>query len=68
MGAAVIEHVTGPIAESPERLGKELRLPPLIGVRSARRGEYRILYEIIKDDGAIVVLDVQHRRDVYRSR
>lgn len=64
---AMIDHVDGPIAENPHRLGKVLRLPPLIGIHSARRGEYRILYKILEGDGTIVVIDVQHRRDAYRN-
>jgi len=65
--AAALEAILGPIAEAPRRAGKPL-VGELAGLYSARRGDYRVIYEI--DDGmhAVVVLRVQHRRDVYRPR
>ncbi len=36
------------------------------GSYSARRGSYRILYEIHDDEERIIVLRVAHRADVYR--
>ena len=65
VAAAVIEFLTGPLIANPRRVGKELRRE-LAGVYSARRGTYRILYRI--DDGAreVVILRIEHRRDVYR--
>ena len=44
-------------------LGKPL-VGPLKGLRSLGVGDYRIVYEKEKD--AIVVLTVNHRREVYR--
>jgi len=40
--AALYEHLTGPVAVSPRRLGKQPG-PPLGGVWVTRRGEYRAL-------------------------
>lgn len=40
----------------------------LEGVWSARRGAYRILYEIFEDDQVVLIHRVQHRRDAYRPR
>lgn len=57
----------GPIAENPQRLGKPL-VGDLEGLRSARRGDYRIIYEIFEDDQTVLIHRVQHRRDVYRPR
>ncbi len=37
---------------------------PLKGLRSLRVGEWRVIYEVRKD--AVVVLTVNHRREVYR--
>lgn len=65
--AAALESILGPTAGNPQRLGKPL-LGELEGLRSARRGEYRIIYEILEDDQVVLVRRVQHRRDVYRSR
>lgn len=65
--AAALESILGPIAGNPQRLGKPL-LGELEGLRSARRGEYRIIYEILEDDQVVVVHRVQHRRELYRPR
>lgn len=64
---AALAAILGPIADNPERLGKPL-LGELEGLHSARRGEYRIIYEIIEDHQIVLIHRVQHRRDVYRPR
>jgi mRNA-degrading endonuclease RelE of RelBE toxin-antitoxin system len=66
VSAAVIDFITGSLIENPHRVGRELR-NELTGIRSARRGSYRILYRI--DDGArtVTVLRIDHRADAYRS-
>lgn len=64
---AASEFITGALLENPRRVGKPLG-PPLEGVWSARKGPYRVLYEIDEDNKVVVVLHVGHRRDVYRSR
>jgi mRNA interferase RelE/StbE len=65
--AAAIAALQGPISDNPRRLGKPL-VGELAGLFSARRGDYRIIYEI--DDGAniVTVHRVQHRAAVYRPR
>lgn len=65
VAAAVIEFMTGPLVENPHRVGKQLRRE-LVGVWSARRGTYRVLYRINDDAGEVVVVRIDHRRDVYR--
>ena len=67
VAAAMVEFITGPLHESPRRVGKELQRE-LIGIWSARRGPYRILYEIDEPSREVRVLDVDHRFDVYRRR
>ena len=64
---AALESIFGPIADNPQRLGKAL-VGELEGLRSARRGDYRIIYEIIEGDQVVLIHRVQHRRDVYRPR
>lgn len=64
---AALAAIFGPIAENPQRLGKPL-VGELKGLRSTRRGDYRIIYEIFEDDQTVLIHRVQHRRDVYRSR
>ncbi len=62
---AVIEFMYGPLAENPAQVGKPLH-GDLAGLHGARRGDYRILYEIRADEELVIVHRVAHRRDVYR--
>ncbi len=64
---AAIALMAGAMAESPRRVGKPL-VGDLAGLWSARRGDYRIVYEIDDDARTLLVHRVQHRRDIYRSR
>lgn len=64
--AAVVEFVTGALVEKPRAVGHPLRRE-LIGLWVARRGPYRVVYEIDDDAGVVSVLRVDHRADVYRS-
>lgn len=41
IATACVEFIFGPLAESPHRVGKALR-DELAGLRSARRGDYRV--------------------------
>ena len=65
--AAVIEAILGTIAENPHRAGKPLR-GELEGLYSARRGDFRIIYEIDEDAEVVLVHRAQHRRTAYRPR
>ena len=64
---AALETVFGSIAENPLRLGKPL-VGELEALRSARRGDYRVIYEIPEDDETVLIHRIQHRRHVYRPR
>jgi mRNA interferase RelE/StbE len=65
--SAAIALMTGPMAEAPRRVGKPL-LGDLAGLWSARRGDYRVVYEIDDDTSTVIVHRVQHRGAVYRPR
>ncbi len=56
---AALESIFGPIAENPHRLSKPL-VGELGGLWSARRGDYRIIYEIIKDEQIVLIHRAQH--------
>jgi mRNA interferase RelE/StbE len=47
-------------------VGKSLK-GALKGLYSYRIGDYRIIYDVIKDRLAIRVVKVMHRREVYRG-
>lgn len=64
---AALAAILGPIAENPQRLGKPL-VGELEGLHSARRGDYRVIYEILDDQETVLIHRIQHRRDVYRPR
>jgi mRNA interferase RelE/StbE len=66
VAAAVYEFITGPLLREPYRVGKRL-LPPMEDLFSVRRGTYRIIYRIDDKNRVVTVVDVDHRRDVYRS-
>lgn len=76
----MLEFLNGDLLRTPRRVGHELQRE-LAGTWSARRGTYRILYEIHDradtdptpdtgpmDAGTVRVVDVDHRGDVYRRR
>jgi mRNA-degrading endonuclease RelE of RelBE toxin-antitoxin system len=66
VAAAAYEFITGPLLEEPHRVGKRL-LPPLADRFSARRGTYRVIYRIDDKTRVVTVVDIGHRRDVYRT-
>ncbi|MFD5175533.1 type II toxin-antitoxin system RelE/ParE family toxin [Nocardia sp. NPDC058379] len=65
VAAAAFEFTTGPLLENPFRVGKRLQ-PPLDDRFSARRGTYRVIYRIDDKRKVVTVVDVNHRRDIYR--
>lgn len=66
VAAAAYEFITGPLLREPHRVGKKL-LPPMDDRFSARRGTYRIIYRIDDKNRIVTVVDVDHRRDIYRT-
>ncbi len=66
VATAVVNFLTSALVQEPRRVGKPLR-GELAGLWSARRGTYRVLYRIDEDRREVIVLRVEHRRDVHRS-
>jgi mRNA interferase RelE/StbE len=62
---AVWEFIAGPLAGNPQRVGKQLVSPPFQGDWSARRGHYRVRYQIDDEKHAIIVIDIADRSDIY---
>lgn len=67
VAAAVVEFMVGPLCENPRRVGHQLQRE-LAGLWSARRGAYRVVYEIDDASHTVTVLRIDHRSDVYRPR
>lgn len=64
---AVVEFLHGPLADNPLRLGKPLR-GELAGSYSARRGTYRVLYDVDEHSREVRVFRVSARASAYRPR
>jgi mRNA interferase RelE/StbE len=61
------EFINGPLADNPQRVGKELD-KPYHGVYSARvMQEWRVLYVIDETQHRVTIRDISHRRDTYRA-
>ena len=67
VAAAIVEFMIGALVEAPRRVGHPLQRE-LAGLWAARRGPYRVIYEIDDDEIAVNVLRIDHRADVYRRR
>jgi len=67
VATAAHEFITSTLLEKPTQVGKPLLLPPYEGTWSARRGTYRILYEIDEGKSVVMVTAIEHRSDAYRS-
>ena len=65
--SAIIEFTYGELAAEPRRVGKPLARE-LAGSYSARRGPYRLIYDIDDEAQRVDVLRIDHRSDVYRPR
>lgn len=64
---AIVAFIYDVLPENPQRLGKPLRRE-LTSYRNARRGDYRVIYEIHDDAAEILVIRISHRSTVYRPR
>ena len=65
VATAVIDFLTTTLVARPQRVGKPLR-GDLAGIWSARRGTYRVLYRLRESPREVIVVRIDHRRDVYR--
>lgn len=62
---AVVDFIYGPLAATPHQVGKPLG-QEFAGLHSARRGAYRVIYEIDESDHSVTIVRVAHRSEVYR--
>lgn len=63
----VLTYVDERLSRQPQRLSKPLQ-GGLEGLRSARSGDYRVLFSLDEDHQHIVIYRVDHRAHVYRPR
>lgn len=67
VATAVVEFVYATLAANPQRVGKPLTLG-MAGLRSSRRGDYRVVYAIDDDQRAVEIVAIEHRADAYRRK
>jgi mRNA interferase RelE/StbE len=65
IATACVEFIFGALVANPRRVGKPLR-NELVGLHSARRGDYRVVYAIVEDARRIEIVYIDRRSDVYR--
>jgi mRNA interferase RelE/StbE len=65
IATACVEFIFGPLVENPRRVGKPLR-DELVGLHSARRGDYRVVYAIVEVTRRVEIVHIDRRSDVYR--
>ena len=63
---AIVEFATVTLPRNPEQLSKPLR-GEFEGLRSARRGDYRVVFRLLADARVLLVVRVAHRADAYRD-
>ncbi|MGO9964078.1 MAG: type II toxin-antitoxin system RelE family toxin [Acidimicrobiales bacterium] len=67
VAGAIVEFCFGRLIANPRQIGHALGRE-LSGWRSARVGQYRVIYWIDEDKRIVYVDRVDHRSDVYRPR
>lgn len=50
----------------PVAFGKPLRYS-LKGYRRLRVGDYRVIYKIVEDRVLVIIIDIDHRKDIYED-
>lgn len=65
--AAILEFSYPFLPENPAKVGKPLERE-LEGLHGARRGDYRVIYEIRAEDTSVLVIRIDHPATVYRHR
>lgn len=65
--AAIVEFVTGVLADNPRRLSKPLT-NELLGLRTARRGDYRVLFTLDVEKHILYAHRIEHRSSAYKPR
>jgi mRNA interferase RelE/StbE len=55
------------LAENIENIRAEPLTGPLAGLFKFQVGDYRVLYDVFKEDRIILIHAVGHRRDIYKK-
>ena len=64
---AILEFCTSTLTQDALRVSKSLRAP-FEGMRSSRRGQYRIIFSLDSDENTVFIRSVRHRNVAYFKR
>lgn len=67
VGRRIAERINW-LAANLDSIRPEALTGDLIGLYKLRVGDYRVIYEVIRNEKAIVIHAVGHRREIYRKR
>jgi mRNA interferase RelE/StbE len=67
IAAVILTYVDERLTANPARLSKPLQ-GGLEGLRSARSGDYRVLFRLDEDSQRLLIQRVDHRAHAYRPR
>ena len=67
VGRRIVERINW-LAANFETIRPEALTGDLAGFYKLRVGDYRVLYEILHNEQALVIHVISHRRDVYRRQ
>jgi mRNA interferase RelE/StbE len=56
------------LAANLDRIRTEALTGELAGLHKLRVGDYRVIYEILRDEQIIVIHAIGHRKEIYRLR
>ena len=68
VGRRIVERMTWLAANLDNLKTLEALTGDLTGLYKFRVGDYRIIYEIVRDEQVLVIHAIGHRREVYRKR
>jgi mRNA interferase RelE/StbE len=66
-GRRIVEHINW-LAENVDDIKLEALSGDLAEFYKLRVGDYRVIYEIFQDEQIILIHQIGHRREIYRSR
>jgi mRNA interferase RelE/StbE len=67
VGRRIVERVNW-LAANLDDIRPEALSGDLVGFYKFRVGDYRVIYEIVRKEKAIVIHAIGHRREIYRKR
>lgn len=67
VGVRIVERLRW-LAENLENVKPEALISDLVGFYKLRVGDYRVIYDVLRDEQTIVIYSVGHRRDIYHKQ